>query len=222
MNSERLKIAKRLNANAQIERVEIFGEQSDKYTPLHYPEDYNTMFAGYIGEQFSSPGAVIFGANPGGGGDQRHQEDDNLYKALREFKKAGPNDCFNEFEAVNGTFYSIVKTWNLWRIFEPTLIALNQNLHEICYLNAVPYRTRENKTPPIAVRGNAWRLVIAPTLAVLKPGLIVCLGKKAGDIITRFNKTNVKTYIIPRTNGDRYISQDAKEVLREIRKACAK
>ena len=50
----------------------------------------------------------------------------------------------------------------------------------------------------------------------MDPGAIVALGKKAGKVLERFYKGDGKIYVIPRTNGDRYLSPEGKQVLFEM------
>jgi hypothetical protein len=111
-----------------------------------------------------------------------------------------------------------VRNWNLWRIFEPTLEAFDLKLFQVCYLDAVPYRIRENKKPPVAAQSQSWSRLIIPTLGKLQPGALVALGKAVGEVVERFSSSGHRTYVIPRTNGDKYINPDAERALSAIRR----
>ena len=215
----REQIAIQFYKNSQISRNEIFGNADYKYMPANYQEDASTMFAGFAGKNYKKNGVVLFGVNPGGGGDgyKKHPRDDELYSQLKIFKNCNKKSSLIEFEKINVIFLPILKEWNLWNILLPTLEALNINENDIVYLNAIPYRTRENKKPPVYAQNISWSKIMQPTLNILKPKLIVCLGKKVGEIINRFNKNSEwNLIIIPRTNGDRYISEEAKKILQEL------
>ena len=129
-------------------------------------------------------------------------------------------DCGDEAEAlfarINEEFASVLPRWNLWRILKPTLDAAGVGLHEVAYLNAVPYRTRGDAMPKAHARDAAWRLVTGPTLDALRPGLLVALGKKAGDIMARLHRGEARTECVPRTIGDSYVSDDAPAMLEQI------
>ena len=134
MNNFRTKIATHIHSCTSITRNEIFGVHDRKYRPINLIEDANTMFAGYVGENYILNGVVIFGVNPGGGGDaykRRSLEDENFYPLLYDLKFADSEDVVATFEAANNAFVPIVKKWKLWKIFEPTLKALRQNLSDI-------------------------------------------------------------------------------------------
>ena len=142
-------IAASLHRNAQVSRADIFGASDSKYSPIRFQSDAETMFAGYVGSKYVAGGSVLFGVNPGGGGDsyEKHPDDDLLYNRLRAFRDATHDDVAGKFEAINDVFPSIVVNWNLWRIFRPTLAALNVDLEQICYLNAVPFQASRRRAP---------------------------------------------------------------------------
>ena len=110
-----------------ISRQDIFGDADSAQRPINLPEDYSTMFAGYVGTGYvPGQGFLFLAINPGGGGDtytQRIPEDEVFYPLLHDFKAANEDSDVYAFEAINTAFVPIVKGWNLWRILEPTLDA---------------------------------------------------------------------------------------------------
>ena len=211
-------IAAQLHRNTQVSRADIFGPSDIRYVPIRYVEDAALMYPGYVGSKYCKEGTVVFGVNPGGGGDtyHRHPDDEELYCAIRSFVQTKPQHLEKDLSGLNRIFERIVQNWNLWRVFAPTLDALGVQLNEVCYLNAVPYRTRENKTPPVAAQSESWRQVIDPTLELLKPAQIIALGKAAGQIVERFSTSKASTYVVPRTRGDTYLCHEAINVLQRI------
>ena len=211
-------IAAQLHRNTRVSRADIFGPSDIRYMPIRYVEDAALMYPGYVGSKYRKEGTVVFGVNPGGGGDayDRHPDDEELYCAIRSLVRTKPQHLEKELSELNRIFERIVQSWNLWGIFAPTLDALGVQLNEVCYLNAVPYRTRENKKPPVPAQSESWRQVIHPTLELLRPAKIVALGKAAGQIVARFSTSPARTYVVPRTNGDTYLCQDAVDILQRI------
>ncbi len=49
-------------------------------------------------------------------------------------------------------------------------------------MNLVPYRTQDDKIPPVAVRRAALMHIIKPAVDIPAPKAIVALGKKAATI----------------------------------------
>ena len=182
----RREICKLWHDSVQIEREVIFGPCDAKYRPLHLADDANTMFAGFVGRRYrSGAGILLLAINPGGGGDayrSRTGEDEHFYPLLRAFKRATPEHALEAFERVNDTFAEIVSHWNVWKIIKPTLKAAGKALDEVAFMNLVPYRTRADKTPPVAARRTAVKRIVEPTIDLLVPRAIVALGKKAGKI----------------------------------------
>lgn len=204
-----------------ISRKDIFGDADTKLRPLNLPADNDTMFAGYVGSGYlHRSGLLLLGINPGGGGDadtRRIPEDEVFYPLLHAFKAANDDRVSGAFEAVNEAFVPIVKRWKLWRILGPTLDAAGVNITEVAYMNVVPYRTRGNNMPPVAARRASWEQIVEPTLNILAPRTIITLGKKAGSVVDALLQTDVKVYCVPRTRGDSYISEQAKEVHEKLR-----
>ena len=204
-----------------ISRKELFGAADEKCTPKHLLHDAATMFAGYVGADYrSGSGLLLLAINPGGGGDayeRRTAEDQVFIPLLMKFKEAGPTEIVESFERVNTVFMRIVRGWKIWTILEPTLDAAGVALEDVAYMNIVPYRTRGNKTPPAAVRERAWKRIVEPSLDLLAPRAIVAIGKKAGNVMGRWYAGDRPVYCVPRTNGDRYVSAEAKSVLMRMK-----
>lgn len=214
---DRRQLAMVFHRNVQVSRAEIFGANDPM--PMHLTDDAALMFPGYVGRRFQSGGPLLLAINPGGGGDayqRRTMEDERLYPLLDAFRRSGPDDAPQIFEDINVAFAAIVSRWNLMRILGPVIDAAGAALDEIAYLNAVPYRTRGDKVPSANAKQNAWRLITGPTIAGLRPGMVIALGKKAGDVLERFPRGHTKTFVVPRTIGDTYLSNDACAVIEQI------
>lgn len=213
-------IAEHLQACTAITREDIFGTHELKYAPINNVDDSNLMFAGYVGRQYQPRGCVLLAINPGGGGDsyRRTPEDDSLYPLLRAFKSAGPAEQRSAFDAINQWFQSNVPHWNIWRILGPTITAAGYGIEQVAYLNAVPYRTRGDKVPPVLAQSTSWHRLVAPALVHLDPKIIVGLGQKVGSIMTKFDCGPAATHIVPRTRGDSYVSPKAEAVLATLRR----
>lgn len=218
----RLELALHFHALTRISREELFGASAATCKPLNLPDDASTMFAGYVGSSYvPGSGLLLLAINPGGGGDaytKRIPEDEVFYPLLAKFKHSDPANASAVFERINESFVGIVKGWNLWRILGPTLAAAGKNLDEVAYMNVVPYRTRQDKMPPVSTRQIAWSRIIVPTLALLQPRAVVTLGKKAGSIVQPLLDSGIVYYCVPRTIGDSYLSDEALEVHEHMRR----
>lgn len=219
-NVYRRKLAELVFRNAQVGRAEIFGASDDRLHPISEVRDTEVMFAGYVGERYRPKGCVLVAINPGGGGDgyRRTPEDSRFYPLLYALKEASKTERLAAFKAVNRAFVTIVRGWNVWLVIYEGLLATGFSIEEVAYLNAVPYRTRQNKTPPVAAQAAAWEKVTRPLLSALDPKLILALGKPAGEILSRFYKGDGDVFKIRRTNGDRYLHDDARATLDQIRR----
>lgn len=182
------------------------------------------MFAGFVGKNYQpDKDILIIGINPGGGSDKymrtKEKEDEIFYRPLRDFKSTDPRVAkaiLTAFEKINDTFLHVVKKWNLRNILDPTLNAAKTDINSIAYINVVPYRTREDKLPPSQARSYSWTRIVEPSLDILRPNVVITLGKKAHNVIHELLQEDVKYFCIPRTIGDTYISNDAKKILGDI------
>ena len=210
--------------SVQINRAAILGSTDEEnYRPIHLRDDSATMFAGFVGQRYEpGKGVVLLGINPGGGGDAyayRSPDDRRFYPLLQDFKNASSSDAMEAFERVNEHFAQILLRWNIWRIVEPALNSMGMDIDKTAYMNLVPYRTRQDKMPPVAARRASLEQIVAPALALLAPKAVVALGKKAGKIQDIWRPPpHIRLYCVPRTISDRTISEDAKLELERIKK----
>jgi hypothetical protein len=216
VSSFRNSLAQHFYVLVRVPREAIFREVEAQCRPINLPDDASTMFAGYVGKEYTpSKGVLLLAINPGGGGDsytERTPEDEDFYPLLKRFKAVKPAEVSDAFEQINLAFVPIVKRWNLWRILEPTLAAAGKSIDQVAYMNVVPYRTRGDKMPPAAVRRAAWRELIEPTIELLHPRAIITLGKKAGSVVDALYTGGRHLYCVPRTIGDSWVSDAALEI----------
>lgn len=203
-----------------ISRAEIFGTAEPQSRPVNLEADAALMFPGYVGSRYEPGGAVLLAINPGGGEaayKERTPADERFYPLMEAFQWCTPDALLARYEAMNAGWASSMRTWNLRRIVEPVLDALDCTVERVAVLNAVPYRTREDRLPSAYARRQAWARVTEPLLQVLEPGIIVALGQKAGDVLDRQYREMARTFTVQRSNGDTYLTPKAREVLARIR-----
>jgi hypothetical protein len=213
-------VAERWHQIVQVSREKIFGVLDEKCRPIDRGDDADTMFAGYVGKDYVPGDCLIVPINPGGGGNsaRNSQEDDRFYELLRAFKNSNNENLKTGFEAINQAFVPLVQTWPIWTILEPTIQAAGRKLNHIAYLNAVPYRTRENDNPPTAARRNAWDAIVAPSLEILRPGKIIAIGKTLfNQVIKEYYKGEADIYCVRRIRGDHGIHKDAQKEFERLR-----
>jgi hypothetical protein len=204
-----------------ISRTEIFGAAEPQSRPLNLQADAALMFLGYVGPLYRRGRPLLLAINPGGGRDSykvRTRADGEFYPIMEAFHWCGADNALAHFEAMNTAWVRNIRIWNLRRILEPVLDALGCSVDEVAFLNAVPYRTREDRLPSAHARRQAWALVTAPLLQLLDPGVIVALGQKAGDVLDQQYRGGAQKFTVQRSNGDTYVTPKALGALEEIRR----
>lgn len=220
MSEFQVSVARRFIKNMNVAREAIFGV--DDPMPLANQDDAMVMFPGALGSAYKPGKPVLIGINPGGGGDTYVPTpmDHELYPILRRLKLGSiceETEVVQAIKDMSEIYFRAQATWNIHRIFKPVIEAAGVEESEVAFLNAVPYRTRDNKAPRVAAKRNAWTLVTEPLLDVLQPGCIIALGKQAGDCLERFYEGPARCFVVPRTIGDSYISDKAHRVLELIK-----
>jgi len=216
----RSRLAKESRRLVAISRAEIFGAAEPQSRPLNLEADAALMFPGYVGSRYEPGGAVLLAINPGGGKaayKARTPADERFYPLMEAFQWCTPDALLARYEAMNAGWVAGMRAWNLRRIIEPVLDALDCTVDRVVFLNAVPYRTREDRLPSAYARRQAWGRVTEPLLQVLQPGIIVALGQKAGDVLNQQYRGTARTFTVQRSNGDTYLTPKALEVLARIR-----
>ena len=197
-----------------IDRAAFFGVgDMATWRPLHLGADSETMSVGYLGSRYRpDTDPLLLGINPGGGGDAyttRSLQDEHLYPQLMTFRGAQTAEASAAFEELQGVYPSAIRSWPLWTIIEPVLQAAGRSLDTVALMNVVPYRTRNNKPPPVNARKLGWK-VLAMTLELLRPRALVVFGCEAGKVVNRFYGGDRSVYCIPRMRGDRGVSSAAR------------
>ncbi len=199
----------------KISRSDIFGVP-DSQIPASAQADSQIPQLGYIGRNYAEGGVVILAINPGGGHDSyiRTAQDSVLLPMITALRDGrGDRETLHKmFEQ----YQTNIRSWNLWRIMAPVLEAAGKPQDEVAYLNWCPFRTRHDRMPRAQAMRNSYALVAKPLLDILRPQLVVGLGKKVGDWLARYHIDGARSFVVPRTNGDRYIRPEAREVLDEI------
>ena len=205
--------------SARISRADLYGATQDPQLPINLVEDARIPFLGFAGERYLPGGVVLLAINPGGGGNAycRLPRDIQLLSLIEAFIKSSPETAGKNFDAMSNNYAEQAQAWNLWRILFPILQACGKELNEVTYLNCFPYRTKEDRMPQAAALRASWAHVVKPLLTELKPSILVALGKKAGGVAARQFNGPGKLFIVPRTIGDTYLSEEAKVVLDSLR-----
>lgn len=199
-----------------IERTDLFGPDGDQM-PVTEIADASIPQIGFIGRNYTVGKDVLLGINPGGGGDaySRTSEDTVLLPIIERIRRNGGDK--EELRELFDQCAANMRTWNLWRIVLPVLEACNRDQSEIAYLNWCPFRTRADKMPRADVMRRCRDNYLLPLIEELGPRRIIALGKKAGNWLDRTPFTNCEKFVVPRTIGDSYVSEQAKAVLERIR-----
>ena len=210
-------IVEAFHAVSRLHRADLF--DSDSLMPISATEDANTPAAGWVGSHWSG-GTLLVGINPGGGGDdyRRNPTDAELYKLLRALAAAGDeNEAEQALARVSVTWQRLQRTHNIWRIIEPILNATGEQLNDIAFLNILPFRTRMDRSAPVAVLRRAWSQASGRQLVALRPRRVIALGKKAWNALSRFPLAQgVDLILFKRGIGDSYIPVESQAVLRSL------
>lgn len=115
-------------------------------------------------------------------------------------------------DEVGAAYIEQVKVINLRRIVYPVLKAANVDITEIAFLNAFPYRTRDNDAPSDTLIRLASREIGKPLVEVLAPARIFFLGSGMGKIASEAMRAPT-IHILKRARGDSYVLPETQKLL---------
>jgi hypothetical protein len=194
-------------------RADIFG--SDDQLPLSEPGDAAIPQPGYVGRGYARGGDLLLAINPGGGGAsyRRTAADARLLPMIQAFRR-GEDVAIEE---IARQYLGNMRDWPLWRIVRPVLDACHRSEHDVAYANWCPFRTRDDRMPRAEAMRRCRDAHVLPTIRLLAPKRIIALGKKAGGWLQRLDLPDSRTFVVQRTNGDRWVCPEARETLGRIR-----
>lgn len=210
-------ITRAFHDTAKLGRREIFADTDIK--PITAIQDAETPAPGWVGPDWAG-GTLLVAINPGGGGDKyrRNSDDDRLYSTFRTFRDADGADAqADAFRSLSQTWMEAQRGHNIWRIIRPIAEATGESIDQLAFINVLPFRTRENKLPSRKVMQETWRLAAKPQILALDPARIIALGKKAWDVLTRFDvPESTEVILFKRGIGDSCIPEESKAVLARL------
>ena len=119
------------------------------------------------------------------------------------------------FQDLNTTLAKIMPTWRIYRkLVEPILIGAGKSISQIAYLTLLQWRTTE-RTGLRPLYDICWTAHTKEQLQVLKPEMVVVLGKAAAQVYASFNYPSSYDFI-PRRIGDRTVGPEGMMAIQRI------
>jgi hypothetical protein len=184
-----------------------------------------TMSPGYVGRNYGPGGWLLVGNYPAGGTasyiERPNPTDQRLYGSFASLAAADTAQTrLVQFETMSATWIELQRTHQIYRtLFLPLFRAAAKTDEDVAFLNAFPFRCRDNKAPSIGMYANAWRLAVSRQIDALQPARIIALGVATGRAIERFPRGSGELIVLERSNGDRYLKDSAQKVIAAIAQA---
>lgn len=181
--------AKLCHELVNLEREVFFGEEDeDKWMPEFQIDYSRIMCPPFMGRNYKKNGLLLLGINPGvSKSDKMNEGDKILCSPLQLFKTTKTNIQEIYWEEFVPAFIKAKKTFPIYKQHtEPSLIAANHSLEDICYLNVLQYRCKRNNYPKSKKDINkiispSIDKFLKPFLKFANPSMVVCLGKWVDD-----------------------------------------
>ncbi len=195
MNKFQTEAALLFHSLVQIERHEFLGvRDKELYLPKFQACDSHLMCPPFMGRNYKKGGLVVLAINPGGGNhksEARVYGDGILYPIVEKFKsvEGQPSICYwEEFVPV---FKEAKKSYPIYQTLLHILNASKSDLDDICYLNFLPYRVRNDKYP--TTKGLMREVIpqcinkfVEPSLRIFEPSVVLSFGKQVDKYIDQF------------------------------------
>lgn len=200
----------KLHQMSTLNRSTLFDGYLDKFSN-NLGEAENHPFLGYVGTNyFSSQLKICFVGKAGGESRFLTAADALMDKKFVEFKDSSIAERKKAFRDYQQVIQGHIQSWNVYRIPEYLNGLLGQGVHDIAYINIVPFRYKG--APIKSVYRVAWDTFTNRVFSVLNPHYIVPLGKRLHEeVFSNYNGNAEVTNGITRTNGDHYLHAEAIE-----------
>jgi hypothetical protein len=152
---------------------------------------------GYVGQRYKEGGVLLVGLNPGNGSGNvnRNAWDARMMPILARFAQDPSPEHFLQAQHA---YRRECTTWRIWRHCTEIMDAGKLTPDEIAYSNCLPWRTGSRSNFDDYVADRAANLYARPLIEELRPSLVVCLGKRATDIVrAAIMGMAVKPQVIP-------------------------
>ena len=221
---ERSKLARLWWELMQIPAEDFFAGHPERMVVGSSPHG-TTMSPGYVGREYAAGGWLLVGNYPAGGTAsyiaRRNPTDERLYASFAGLANADTDESrLSRFEMMSTTWIALQRTHQIYRtLFLPLFQAGGKVDEDVAFLNAFPFRCRDNKAPSTRMYAAAWRLAVSSQIEALQPGKIIALGIATGRAIERFYGGPADFVVLERSNGDRYLKESAQRVIAAIAQA---
>jgi hypothetical protein len=167
-------------------RAAFFGDANadlpKNRSPLLQQDDLTPQF-GFVGREYASTRVLLLGINPGNGRETitRSATDERMMPILIEFAQ-DPSSA--NFIAAQSAYQAECATWHIWRRHCAEITGAGKlSLDDIAYSNSLPWRTGNESNFDASVAQRAATLYAHPLIAELQASVIICLGKRAAEIV---------------------------------------
>jgi len=221
---ERSKLARLWWELMQIPAEDFFARHPERMVVGSSPHG-RTMSPGYVGRKYAAGGWLLVGNYPAGGTAsyiaRPNPTDERLYASFAGLANAdNDEDRLSRFERMSATWIELQRAHQIYKtLFLPLFEAGGKIDDDVAFLNAFPFRCRDNKAPNTRMYAAAWRLAVSRQIEALQPGKVIALGIATGRAIERFYSGSADFVVLERSNGDRYLKESAQRMIAAIAQA---
>jgi hypothetical protein len=170
----------------RVGRAAFFGDaEADlprNRSALLRQDDLTPQF-GYVGRGYPSTRVLLLGINPGNGRETvtRTATDERMMPMFIQFARDPSPETFTSAQRA---YQGECSTWHIWRRHCAEITGAGKlSLDEIAYSNTLPWRTGSESSFDDAVAEPAAKLYAHPLIDELEPSVVICLGKRAAEIV---------------------------------------
>jgi len=167
-------------------RAAFFGD-GDADLPINRSallrQDDLTPQFGFVGRAYTSTRVLLLGINPGNGRETitRSATDERMMPTLIRFAQ-DPSPA--NFTVAQGAYQAECATWHIWRRHCAEITGAGKlSLNDIAYSNSLPWRTGSESNFDDSVAERAATLYAHPLIDELEPSVVICIGKRAAEIV---------------------------------------
>jgi hypothetical protein len=164
-----------------------FFKDADRDLPINRSDllrqDDLTPQFGFVGRAYTKTRVLLLGINPGNGRETntRTATDERMMPSLIRFAR---DPSPTNFTVAQGAYQAECANWHIWRRHCAEITGAGKlSLDDIAYSNSLPWRTGSESNFDESVAERAATLYAHPLIDELNPAIVICLGKRAAEIV---------------------------------------
>ena len=202
----RVELARLWQSILQTDPDQLFGRQDANSRLVRRPDSGDEIpQPGFVGSEYQPGGVLFIAKNPAKGELPLNTLEERHVQTLRSFKSSHSDSLPESFETLMKELVHIMSEWHMVRNYvRPIISKAGVELESVAFLNLFKWRSDDVTR---AMFRRSWQAHTGEQYRLLRPALVIAVGKGTADIFGRVSEprdtTDIKLRVLERGPSDR-------------------